>query len=206
MRFRSYYLAKILFKLRIPSFNRCEIDKTANVSAGSVLARVKMGKYSYTGASTYITNAIIGNYCSIGGEVHIGGGIHPTGTVSTSPVFLKGKNFLRKNFAEIPYSPSETVEIGNDVWIGENAYIKAGVKIGSGAIIGAHAVVTHDIDPYTVVAGVPAKVLYKRFDEETIKKLLAMKWWDWSDEELTKYADLFDSPEKLIEKVKSERK
>ena len=96
--------------------------------------------------------------------------------------------------------------IGNDVWIGDGVFIKAGVSIGSGAIIGAHAVVTKDIEPYTVVAGVPAKEIRKRFSEEIIKELMAMKWWDWSDEELTKYGELFDNPEKLIEKVKSEWK
>ena len=201
---KSYYLAKILFKMRIPSFDHCDIDKTCNISAGSVLARIKMDKYSYTGASTFITDAVIGKFCSIGGEVHIGGGVHPMGTVSTSPVFLHGRNFLRKNFADIPYTPSETVEIGNDVWIGEAAYIKAGVKVGTGAIIGAHAVVTHDVEPYSVVAGVPAKEIRKRFDEDTIQKLLRLSWWDWPDEKLKRYGPYFSTPEKLFEMVEKE--
>ncbi len=126
------------------------------------------------------------------------------GTVSTSPVFLHGRNFLRKNFADIPYTPSETVEIGNDVWIGEAAYIKAGVKVGTGAIIGAHAVVTHDVEPYSVVAGVPAKEIRKRFDEDTIQKLLRLSWWDWPDEKLKRYGPYFSTPEKLFEMVEKE--
>lgn len=203
--FKSKYIAKLLFKLRIPSFDRCKIDDTCNVSYLSVLAKVKMGKYSYIGAKTGITDAVIGNFCSIGGEVSIGGGIHPMDTVSMSPVFLKGKNFLRKNFAEIPYESSATVHIGNDVWIGEGAYIKAGITIGDGAVIGAHAVVTHDVEPYTVVAGVPAKVLYKRFDEKTIENLLEIKWWNWDDEKLSRYAQYFESPEKLIEKIREDK-
>lgn len=196
---KSYYLAKILFKLRIPSFDRCEIDKTANVSAGSVLAKVKMGRYSYIGADTYATDAHIGQFCSIGSLCQIGGGMHPMDTVSMSPVFLKGRNFLHKNFAEIPYAPSETIEIGNDVWVGDGVYIKAGVKIGTGAILGAHAVITHDVEPYTVMAGVPARPIKKRFDDSTIEKLLVLQWWNWDEEKLTKYGPYFQSPEKLFE-------
>lgn len=195
---KTYYLAKLLFKMRIPSFNRCTIDNTAKVNAGSVLAMATLGRYTYVGANTYITDAKIGNFCSIAGNCHIGGGIHPMDTVSTSPVFLRGRNFLGKNFAQIPYAPSETVEIGHDVWIGENAYIKAGVKIGTGAVIGAHAVVTRDVEPYSVVAGVPAKVLRKRFDDEVISRLLETQWWEWSDEKLAQYGSCFASPEKLL--------
>ena len=202
---KSYYLAKILFKMRIPSFYRCEIDKTANVNAGSVLARVKMGRYSYTGADTYVTDAHIGNFCSIGSLCQIGGGMHPMDTVTMSPVFLHGRNFLKKNFADIPYSPSETVEIGNDVWVGDGAYIKAGIKIGTGAIIGAHAVVTHDVEAYAVMAGVPARPIKKRFDNNVIERLLELKWWDWEEEKLRKYGPYFQSPEKLFEALSKEK-
>lgn len=203
---KTYYLARILRKLHIPSFNHCEIDRTAKVASGAALTKVKMGRYSYVGSYTHITDTGIGSFCSIGGNCGIGGGMHPLDHASTSPVFLQGRNILGKNFANIQYQPSEKVIIGNDVWIGECAYIMPGITIGDGAVIGAHAVVTRDVEPYTVVAGVPAREIRKRFDEETIKELTALKWWDWSDEMLTKYGALFDSPEKLIEKVKSERK
>ena len=203
---KTYYLARILRKLHIPSFNHCEIDRTAKVASGAALTKVKMGRYSYVGSYTHITDTGIGSFCSIGGNCGIGGGMHPLDHASTSPVFLQGRNILGKNFANIQYQPSEKVIIGNDVWIGECAYIMPGITIGDGAVIGAHAVVTRDVEPYTVVAGVPAREIRKRFDEETIKELMALKWWDWSDEMLTKYGALFDSPEKLIEKVKSECK
>ena len=71
---------------------------------------------------------------------------------------------------------------GNDVWIGYEAVILAGVTIGDGAIIGARAVVTKDVPPYTIVGGIPAKQIRKRFNEETIDTLLKLKWWDWSKE------------------------
>lgn len=204
---KSKYIAKILAKMRIPSFDRCNIDKTCKVNFESTLAKVKMGKYTYVGARTSITDAQIGNFCSIGGKVSIGGGLHPTNMVATSPVFLKGKNFLRKNFATFEYVPSETVVIGNDVWIGDNAYIKAGVQVGSGAVIGAHAVVTKDVAPYSIVVGVPAYEIRKRFNDDIVEKLLEIKWWDWPESKLKELGHCFDEPCKLIEAAeKVERK
>jgi len=197
--FKSYYLAKILHKLHIPSFNNCDIDSTARVASGSALAKVKMGRYSYAGSYTHITDAEIGSFCSIGSNCGIGGGLHPMNTVSTSPVFLQGRNIMGKNFSKIPYEASEKVRIGHDVWIGDGVFIKAGVQIGTGAVIGAHAVVVRDVEPYSIVAGVPAKEIRKRFDEETIQKLLDLQWWNWTDAKLEKYGHYFDSPEKLLE-------
>ena len=76
--------------------------------------------------------------------------------------------------------------IGNDVWIGYEAVIMAGVHIGNGAIIAARAVVTKDVPPYTIVGGVPARPIRKRFEEETIRKLETLQWWDWSAEKIQK--------------------
>lgn len=78
------------------------------------------------------------------------------------------------------------IVVGNDVWIGYEAVILAGVTIGDGAIIGARAVVTKDVPPYTIVGGIPAKQIRKRFNEETIDTLLKLKWWDWSKERISK--------------------
>ena len=78
------------------------------------------------------------------------------------------------------------IVIGNDVWIGYEAVILSGVTIGDGAIIGTRAVVTKDVPSYTVVGGVPAKPIRKRFDEETIQKLEEIRWWDWEEERIKK--------------------
>ena len=198
---KTYYFARLLHKLNISSFNKCQIDKTARVASGSALTKVKMGRYSYVGDYTHITDADIGSFCSIGGHCGIGGGIHPSDRVSTSPVFLQGRNILGKNFANIHYEPSKKVTIGNDVWIGEGVYIMPGLSIGDGAVIGAHAVVTKDVEPYSIVAGVPAKTIRKRFDDDAIKKLLELKWWDLSDEELSNLGDSFADPADFINKL-----
>lgn len=76
------------------------------------------------------------------------------------------------------------IVIGNDVWIGYEAVIMAGVTIGNGAIIGTRAVVTKDVPPYTIVGGVPAKSIRRRFDQATIEKLEALRWWDWDEEKI----------------------
>jgi len=79
--------------------------------------------------------------------------------------------------------------IGNDVWIGLDATIMPGVTIGDGAIIGAKSVVTHDVEPYTVVAGNPARVVKKRFDDETMKRLLKIQWWNWPIQTIEDHLD-----------------
>lgn len=201
---KSYYLAKILHKMRISSFNHCTLDPSAKVDSECTLSKVTMGRYSYIGSGTRITDTVIGNFCSIGARCGIGGGIHPIDMVSTSPAFLKGHNILGKNFAEIPYNPSKTVEIGNDVWIGEGVCIVSGVKIGDGAIIGAHAVVTKSVEPYSVVAGVPAREIRKRFDDTTIQRLFEIKWWDWSEEKLKDLGTAFSDPEMLFEELRKD--
>lgn len=195
---KTYYLAKILHKLRLSSFKMCNIHSTARVDAECTLSKVQIGRYSYVGSGTRITDTEIGNFCSIGGRCGIGGGIHPIEYVSTSPIFLEGRNILGKNFARISYEPSKRVVIGNDVWIGEGVCILSGVSIGTGSIIGAHAVVTSDVEPYSIVVGTPAKLIRKRFDDCTIKKLLEIAWWNWTDVQLKQAGYLFNNTENFI--------
>ena len=84
------------------------------------------------------------------------------------------------------------IVIGNDVWIGYEAVILSGVHIGDGAIIGARAVVTRDVEPYTIMGGVPARPIRKRYDEETIQRLLALRWWDFPPEQMRKCLDALE--------------
>lgn len=161
----------------------------------------KMGIHSYVGDNCII-NAEIGRFTSISSNVVIPHGNHPVGTfVSTSPVFYSnkkqtGKIFTDKNYFQESKSPDGTKYdciIGNDVWIGFGAIIMPGVAIGDGAVIAANATVTKDVPAYVIVGGVPAHEIRKRFFPEQIRKLLAIKWWDWPESKIeNSYKDFHD--------------
>jgi len=91
--------------------------------------------------------------------------------------------------------------VGNDVWIGNGAKIRGGVSIGNGAVVGAGAVVTKDVDPYAVVAGVPAEFIRYRFDESVRRRLEATRWWDWPEEKLKVLSRDFNDPIRFLEEI-----
>lgn len=130
---------------------------------------------------------IIGKFCSIacGAKFFFNSANHTMASLSTYPfpLFFDEWELEKKNVTEAWDNKGDII-VGNDVWIGYEAVILAGVTIGDGAIIGTRAVVTKDVPPYTIVGGVPAKPIRKRFDDETIARLLKLKWWDWSEEKI----------------------
>lgn len=129
----------------------------------------------------------IGKFCSIacGAKFLFNSANHTLESLSTYPfpIFFEEWDLRTADIAEAWDNKGDIV-VGNDVWIGYEAVILAGVTIGDGAIIGARAVVTKDVPPYTIVGGVPAKPIRKRFSEETIAALLALRWWDWDKERI----------------------
>lgn len=130
---------------------------------------------------------IIGKFCSIacGARFLFNSANHAKVSLSTYPFPLFFEEWeLEKNNVTESWDNKGNIIIGNDVWIGFEAVILAGVTIGDGAIIGTRAVVTKDVPPYTIVGGIPAKPIRKRFDNVTISKLLKIKWWDWSAEKI----------------------
>ena len=160
-----------------------------------------IGKYSYIGYDSTVVYTDIGRYCSIAAGCFIGGGGHPLGHVSTSPVFHSGKNIFGANLARHEFEPYQRTVIGNDVWIGHDVKIKGGVTIADGAVLGMGAVVTHDVGPYEIWAGNPARLIRKRFDDLVIEKLLNSKWWDLDEQELVKFADYLNAPVLFLEKA-----
>ena len=148
---------------------------------------------------------IIGKFCQIaaGVEFVMNGANHQMNSVSTFPFFtLEGWNASAPQKSDMPLK-GDTV-IGNDVWIGQNATIMPGVHIGDGAIIGANSLVSKNVEPYTIVAGNPIRVIRKRFDDELIELLERFKWWDKSIEEIDSLIPLLTNSD--LEKIRSELK
>ena len=131
----------------------------------------------------------IGKFCSIacGTKFLFNSANHALDSLSTFPfpLFFEEWNLEKEKVTEAWDNRGDIV-IGNDVWIGYEAVILSGVTIGDGAIIGTRAVVTKDVPPYTIVGGVPAKSIRKRFDEKVIEALLKIKWWDWTEEKVAR--------------------
>ncbi|MGN0192690.1 MAG: CatB-related O-acetyltransferase [Candidatus Gastranaerophilaceae bacterium] len=162
-----------------------------------LLSNIHIGAYTYLRNRVFVyDNVTIGSYGSIANDAVIAPAEHPTDWFTTSPTVYSSMVL-----------PEIHTYIGNDVWIGTKAIVKAGVKIGDGAIVGAGAIVTKDVPPYAIVAGVPAKIIKYRFDEETIKRLLALKWWDMPHETFKNlpYKDVYASLD-MLEKIKAEQK
>ena len=152
-------------------------------------AILRMGAFSYCQSFDDELSAAavtIGRYCSIAHSVRRMGSVHPAEWVSTHPFAYAGDwfrdhayyGYQRDDFVPARFDNSGAgVAIGNDVWIGEGVLVSGGVRIGDGAMLAARAVVTHDVPPYAIAAGVPARVRRYRFDEGTIRRLLAARWW-----------------------------
>lgn len=130
---------------------------------------------------------IIGKYCSIacGAKFIFTSANHTMQSLATYPfpIFFEEWELPGAEITKA-WDNKGNIVIGNDVWIGYEAVIMSGVTIGDGAIIGTRAVVTKDVPPYAIVGGVPAKLIRKRFSEDTVGKLLKLQWWKWEDEKV----------------------
>ncbi|MDT8421804.1 MAG: CatB-related O-acetyltransferase [Desulfuromonadales bacterium] len=139
---------------------------------------------------------IIGKYCSIAsGVVILLGGNHRTDWVTTYPFPALGIRWTEAATIEGHPQSRGDVVIGNDVWLGTDAMILSGVRIGDGAVVAARSVVTRDVPPYGIVAGNPAKLVRTRFDNVRVQALLALRWWDWPDDEVARHLTLLCSPD-----------
>lgn len=131
----------------------------------------------------------IGKFCSIACDAKFlfNSANHALGSLSTYtfPIFYEEWGLDRRSVADAWDNKGDIV-VGNDVWIGYEAVILSGVTIGDGAVIGARAVVTKDVPPYTIMGGVPARPIRRRFDEATVETLLRLRWWDWPKEKIAR--------------------
>jgi len=182
---------KLRFKKSIIDKNCCvdtrsKIGSNCHILENSLILNSSINSFSYVGRNSKIQNTNIGSFCSIANDVFIGLGAHPTELFSTSPIFYRVVNTFKLQLIikDHKFSEYQSIEIGHDVWVGARAIVLDGVKISNGAIIAANAVVTKDVPPYAIVAGVPAKVIRYRFSSEKIEQLQKIQWWLWSLQEI----------------------
>lgn len=163
------------------------VEQPASLGRARFHGACEVGAFSYFNGVADVFHTVVGRYCSIAPGVIIGPGEHPIDHLSTHPFAWGGggRRFHGEKAYQSIRKPGgssvthQATTIGSDVWIGARAYIAQGVTIGHGSVVAASAVVTKDVLPYSIVGGVPARVLRMRFDQDLIDRLLALSWWEY---------------------------
>ncbi len=184
---------------------KSKLESNIAINRRNFIQETNIGRFTYTGFNTIIRGVEIGRFCSISWNVSIGGKNHDVENVTTSAIW-GFYNMLGEKLKDFKYGKDKgQCIVGNDVLISSGAIILRDVTIGNGAIIGAGAVVTKDVEPYSIVAGVPAKKIKMRFDDNIIEALEEIQWWNWPIEVIRQNLDLIYSTKvnyQTIEKLR----
>lgn len=170
----------------------CEITNSrfgafVEIGKGSRVSHSVFGDYSYCDRYADVANAQIGKFANIAAFSRIGATDHPLGTAACHHFLYRSHDYWEDATNDedfFAHRKSRIARIGHDTWIGAGAMIKPEVTLGDGAVVAAGAVVTKDVDPYTIVAGAPAKPLRQRQPREIADRLIALAWWNWSHDAL----------------------
>ena len=166
---------------------RSEFGAFVEIGKGSRIANTVMGDYSYCDRYADIANARIGKFANIAAFSRIGATDHPLDTAACHHFLYRSDDYWDDAARDDDFFARRTARlahIGHDTWIGAGAMVKPEVTLGHGAVVAAGAVVTRDVDPYTIVAGTPARVLRLRQPREVADRLIALAWWDWPHDAL----------------------
>ncbi|QPF90822.1 DapH/DapD/GlmU-related protein [Bradyrhizobium commune] len=158
------------------------IGKCCEILENSIVEYSTLGDYSYLGQGCIVGNAEIGRFCAVAAQVRIGAPNHPIGRPSLHRFTYCPEYYsetAQRDHTFFAERRDHQVVIGNDVWIGHAVIVLPGVTVGDGAVLAAGAVVTRDVQPYTIVGGVPARQIRERFSRETAAKLAQVAWWNW---------------------------
>lgn len=170
----------------------CDITDTefgafVEIGRGSRIAYSVIGDYSYCDRAADIANAEVGKFSNIASHVRIGATDHPLETASLHHFLYRSSDYwddVEHDTDWFQHRRSRRAYVGHDTWIGHAAMIKPEVTVGHGAVVAAGAIVTKDVDPYTIVAGTPAKPLRRRQPVEIADRMIALAWWDWDHDAL----------------------
>ena len=160
----------------------CRLGRYAAIGERCVLREVNVGDFTYFERNAEAIYTEIGKFCSIAANTRINALEHPIERITQHKVSYRPNEYFRWLGVEADFKARrqrKRVRIGHDVWVGHGAVILPGVRIGNGAVIGANAVVTHNVDAYEIMAGVPARRLRQRFLPEISERIEALAWWDW---------------------------
>lgn len=172
------------------------LGEWTDIGPNCSIVESELGAYTYCAGDVSIIYATVGKFCSIASHVRINPGNHPMHRVTQHHMTYRRRMFglgEEDDAAFFQWRRDHHVTIGHDVWIGHAAVIMPGITIGNGAVIGSQAVVTKDVPPYTIVGGVPAKVIRERFPADVAERLQRIAWWDWPRDVLeARFDDLLD--------------
>jgi acetyltransferase-like isoleucine patch superfamily enzyme len=174
------------------------LESSVALHSRSDLSEANVGRFTYIAKDTVLNGVDIGSFCSIGPRCLIGSGDHPVDWVATSPVFYSnrqqtGRSLLGEQAAPIRFTERRSINIGHDVWLGAQVFVRDGVSIGNGAIVAAGAVVTKDVPAFALVGGVPARIIRFRFSAALIEEMQSIAWWLWPEELLLEARPLITS-------------
>lgn len=165
----------------------CRLGKHVSIAERVILRKVTVGDYSYFERHAEAIYASVGRFCSIASNTRINALDHPMERLTTHKLSYRPNEYFRYLGVDQDFRATRQarkVTIGHDVWIGHGAVVMPGVTIGNGAVVGANSVVTRDVAPFTIVAGVPARRLRLRFEPDISARIEALAWWDWPRERL----------------------
>jgi acetyltransferase-like isoleucine patch superfamily enzyme len=207
---RSYETLFLRNGLRLGPFSELqdvEFERSLALDKFSCAKRTSFGRCVGLGSFSFISDAVVGSYVSIASRVSIGAFNHPTSWLTVNEIAYRPENWGVHARTRLQAPERMITMVGNDVWIGDNSFVKSGVKVHDGTIIAAGSVLTKEFSPYSVIGGNPAKVIRYRFDAKKIESILASEWWLLEPEEIVTldFKDI-DSALEQIEDIKRLRR